>query len=62
MIHAEPPSPVLFFDILIEYQESAALKAALELGDRLKAAQSWTAGLLFLQLRFRGVLVRPLRA
>jgi 2-polyprenyl-3-methyl-5-hydroxy-6-metoxy-1,4-benzoquinol methylase len=28
----EPPSPVLFFDTLIAYQNTAALKAALELG------------------------------
>ena len=32
MSHSEPPSPVLFFDTLVAYQDTAALKAALELG------------------------------
>jgi ubiquinone/menaquinone biosynthesis C-methylase UbiE len=32
MSNSEPPSPVLFFDTLLAYQDTAALKAALELG------------------------------
>jgi len=32
MSNSEPPSPVLFFDTLTAYQDTAALKAALELG------------------------------
>jgi 2-polyprenyl-3-methyl-5-hydroxy-6-metoxy-1,4-benzoquinol methylase len=32
MSHSEPPSPVLFFNTLVAYQDTAALKAALELG------------------------------
>jgi len=31
MTNSEPPSPVLFFDTLVAYQDTAALKAALEL-------------------------------
>jgi 2-polyprenyl-3-methyl-5-hydroxy-6-metoxy-1,4-benzoquinol methylase len=31
MSNSEPPSPVLFFDTLLAYQDTAALKAALEL-------------------------------
>src|ERR1700704_1784012 len=31
MSNSEPPSPVLFFDTLAAYQDTAALKAALEL-------------------------------
>src|SRR5664279_5427788 len=32
MSNTEPPSPVLFFNTLVAYQDTAALKAALELG------------------------------
>jgi 2-polyprenyl-3-methyl-5-hydroxy-6-metoxy-1,4-benzoquinol methylase len=32
MSHSEPPSPLLFFNTLVAYQDTAALKAALELG------------------------------
>jgi len=32
MSHSEPPSPVLFFNTLVAYQDTAALKTALELG------------------------------